>query len=308
MLLDALGLASNITKMIHAHQLYWGERRLTFETFHDFFPTFPFMMEAQSFFGTMPGPNSWARLSTLMTRFRKTFVFKRYELLTGRYQCLSDPGAKVHKQIPRKLVPVESRGLPLAMVFPWGGIKGGLILHNGEPQTRFDSHFIHGYRDEEGRPVRLVIERYVNWVKVISKQGWTPESPPPAKRKVTKPLHQRGVIVRPWMNQLCGARDAQVLAWLLRVTSPGANRHEQYYRHRRDGEFLIAISCERLADEIGFENEQQVRHALDSLSDLHFITKLLPAKGENRKSYLQINRWDIRLARLELSGQLEEPD
>src|SRR5215212_8107571 len=70
MLLGALGLASHIPDMINRYGQAWGERRLTFETFHEFFPTFPWMLEAQSFYATSPQANRWAGLGALMTKFK----------------------------------------------------------------------------------------------------------------------------------------------------------------------------------------------------------------------------------------------
>src|SRR5688572_13250536 len=77
-LLAAFGLVRYAPEMMAAYGRYWGERRLTFEGFHDLCPTFPFMLEGQSVYGTAPEHNEWARLGTWMTRFHRTFVFQRY--------------------------------------------------------------------------------------------------------------------------------------------------------------------------------------------------------------------------------------
>jgi hypothetical protein len=295
MLLKALGLEKRILEMYNAYEEYWGVRRLTFETFFEFWPTFPVMLDARSLFATTPW-NNWARLARWMTRFRDTFVFKCYRELTARYQKLSDPS----RYDGHKIVDPLSRGLPLGMIFPWDGVKGGLILHNGEPLT-FGSKFIHEYLDDEDRPARLVVERYAAWVAVISSR-WAPESspprlgvPPPAPRRPPR-LTGRGVVLRPWLVRLCGPRDATVLSWLLRVTGKGANRYERSFRHIRGGALCVRVTCRSLAEEIGFDDDQQARRALDSLDGRGFIAKQPARKGEARRTCVWIDRVAIHAA------------
>lgn len=221
MVLNAFDLANQIPQMVAAFAEKWGEPRLTFETFHEFHPTFPVALDAQSFFATS-GFDPWSRIATWMTRFSETFVFSRYEALATRYY---------DTQYASRM-PEEATNLPLGMIFPWDGIRGGLIMHNERPRT-FACQFVFRLLDSAGCPMRLVIERFDYWLYSIARSGWQPGAAPAKKVQIFRPLIGRGAVVRPWLVKLCGPRDAIVLAWLLRMSGRKANRWEDRAPGRR---------------------------------------------------------------------------
>lgn len=293
MVLKALGLSDRVYDLMDAYEKWWGERRLTFESFHDAFPTFPVMLEAQSFFATSP-QNPLARMATLMTRFEKTFLFERYQALLARYRAFCRPGGlPLHKPVPP-----ESWGLPLGMVFPWDGIKGGLILHNGEPRTE-GSRFVYEYLDDAGEAVRLTIERYPFWLLALARSGWTPEAPPESEQSPRiRSQRQGGAVLRPWLVRACG-RDpaaAYLLSWLLRTAGPRANPAERPYSRLVDGACYIAASCRQLAEETGL-NEQQARRALDHLKEKGFVSVSALPTLKGRKNHIQVERQALRKVR-----------
>lgn len=176
--LKAFDFEKDVPNLLGKNQERTGERRLTFETFHDYFPTFPYVLEAQSFFNTDPDDNKYTRLSAWLTQFHKTFVFDRYLQVLQRYEFLCDTsGSRLHRPIP-----FFQRGLPLGMIFPWQGTKKGLIIHNGE-QVSISSAFVHHFVLNGQRRMCLVVEPFRAWLGKVVQSGWTPETPPRERAK-----------------------------------------------------------------------------------------------------------------------------
>lgn len=72
--LDRFRLSRHIPAMQQRFEEKWGQRRLTFETFFKFFPTFPILLEAHSFYRI----SEHCRPAVLFRSFEQTFFLQRY--------------------------------------------------------------------------------------------------------------------------------------------------------------------------------------------------------------------------------------
>jgi hypothetical protein len=264
---------------------------LTFEAFFDCFPTFPVMLDAQSFYATAPS-NDWARLPTLMSDFPNTFLYKRYAAVRSLYSILSEPG-RAPFSTP---VPPEQRNLPLGMIFPWDGLKGGMIMHDMAAPTHSAPYFSIPVSDN-GKLTTYRIEPFRFWLRSMVASGWTPSSPysPPRSVRWIDDLGRRGSIVRPWAVHACGASAACVLSWLWLVASVSANSRERSFFRRENGKAGVAISNGDLARETGL-TAPQCRGALTVLVDRGFITKTTITNSAGRVSFVQLRRYKIKAA------------
>lgn len=290
-------------KMINRFDQCWGDRRLTFEGFHEVIGTFPYVMEAQSFFRTIPmlaehsprDANEWTRFGRWMTDFPDTFVAKRYSNLLDRYERFSDPSRfKVATPIPE-----FQRGLPLAMCFPWQTVKRGLLLHNGtEPLSRI---FFSTELPRSGRHIRVFVERYSAWLAAVAKTGWTPKSPF-REHEIDKPNPRPGPALIPAVLEVCrhDVRDAWMLLWLLRVTGPHAGPNEKQYLSRIEGVPCVSATLSEIANATGLTT-QQVRDAVSSLCHREFVCRLDGRPlGKGRQTTLHVEREVIDQALWEL--------
>src|SRR5687767_4890263 len=103
MVLKAFALEEYKFQLIKDYHTRWGSelfpaKRLTFESFHRFFPTFPYMMEGQSFFRTS-GESPRGGAKALFHDFESSFVYQRYEVLLDRYRTFSDPEKCIFAQL-----------------------------------------------------------------------------------------------------------------------------------------------------------------------------------------------------------------
>lgn len=215
-------------------------------------------------------------------------------------------------------LPVHEHGKPLGMMFPWQGLKGGLICHNGsfdgpvafpievaEPPG-VPTRVIVEKANPTGRgpggaanpPVRmrLVVERTAQWLGRIRRSGW-PQSAaapsPPPRPHASSP----GVALTPALVQACAQspREAYILGWLLRVVGPAASRQDGRYRVFERGEPLAAVTYERLAAETGL-TVQQARTAVAGLSDLGLIERRAAPPGGGRTNCFRVTDKALALA------------
>jgi hypothetical protein len=260
MVLRAFRLQDHAAALVRDYKKRWRVPRLTFESFHRFFPTFPFMMEAQSLYRT-GGDSPAMTLGGLFTSFPEHFIVRRYEALRERYRRFSDPRTAVLSEP----VPPAARGLPLAMPFPCGGVRGGLVLHDrAEPLTTGPKVTL-DYYDEELAHFHMWVEPFGAWLEALAALGWAPDAPP-ARRRRPRPVVRRGAIVRPWMAEACGGvgPDTYLLGWLLRILRRGATPYEQTFRVRRPDGVWVAFCQKALAPGLGISPDQ-LRRALRKL-------------------------------------------
>ncbi len=295
MVLKKFHLTHRLHDLINDYDSRWGVKRVTFESFMRFFPTFPVMLDAQSFFDTT-ATNNWMKFSGLFDNFQDTFVFKRYQLLLSRYRRFSNPETAIMVEP----VPSTLCRLPLAMVFPCDGIQGGLIMHNapeplsGHMKLRFDDY------DEERRPFRVWVEKFEYWLEVLTRHGWTPDSAP-VQRKVKRqhPCRRRGAVLRPWMAEVCGpvGPDTYLLAWLWRMFRKKANLQELFQRTLDKDGMWVTFSYKQLATGIGI-SEPQMKRAVKSLRERGFVeTKKRSIRGGPPQTNIRLLRGAIQKAR-----------
>jgi hypothetical protein len=289
-LLDTLGLGDYRRDLIRWHEDYYGVPRLTFEAFHEAFPTFPYLLEAQSFFNTFPESNTWSRVGTWIGRFHQTFVVERYGLLLDRQLYFSDSD----KVVLRKPLPDCQRELPVAMAFPWQGVKGGLVVHAGPPLT--ESGFYHDI-GHAGRVLRLHVERYARWVDAVAQSGWTPDRPP-APEPGAEGYTTGGPLMNAELLEVCGRdpRDAWLLSWLLWATGPRATDAVRARLVRVDGRPHLATTHDQIAGLTGL-SVQQVRDGLEALNRRGFVSRV--ARGAGRRTHVWVDRDAIVAARSE---------
>lgn len=120
--------------------------------------------------------------------------------------------------------------------------------------------------------MRLWVERFNPWIKVLVRKGWTPNSPPPAPQVEKKPVVEEGASLRPWMVAACGGagNDAYVLAWLLRILGNDAGPFDRAFRRIRPDGMWVAFRQKTLARELGL-SISQVKRAILSLKQKGFI-------------------------------------
>jgi hypothetical protein len=268
MTLRAFGLLKRLPELVFDYERRWGVKRLTFESFHRFFPTFPFTMQAQSFFRTSGFDHPALGLPRLMIEFHKCFIFERYMMLLEYYRSLSDGLILFAEPIPE-----ESRGLPLAMAFPCDRFRGGLVLHNAPESISLGGKFIYEAMDSAGQLLRLWIEAFGPWLSRLARTGWTPDSPPPRKLSKKKSLLRMGAVLRPWMVEICGGPgpDSYLLAWLMRMRRPRASHAHLLFRHAcHDGVWTV-LSHKGRARDLGM-SPSQIKRAIASLRRRGFIT------------------------------------
>lgn len=280
-LLKVFGLDHLRDELIAWHEDSYRVPRLTFEAFHDACPTFPYLLDAQSFFNTFPEGNEWTRVGKWMADFPRTFVAERYGRLLDRQLYFSDPD----RVVLRKPLPDCQRGLPVAMAFPWQGVKGGLVAHGGGPLTASGFFFdiVHA-----GRGLRLHVERYAPWVRAVARSGWTPDGPPAAEEEVVGEV-PRGPLMRPDLLRVCGrdARDTWLLSWLLWATAAHASAEAKSLLVRVNGRPHLSATHEQLAVMAGL-SVQQVRDGLDALCRRKFVART--GGGAGRRTCLRVDR------------------
>jgi hypothetical protein len=296
MVLRKFKLTKVIPELIQDDYDYWGVKRLNFESFHRRFPTFPFMMEGQSFYRTSEQRS--VSLKGLFLAFHKSFIYKRYMVLLERYRAFSSPKGAAFVQV----VPKESRGLPLAMPFPFVGIRGGLVLHNCDQALTTGFHLYYEYYNEKKVQRSLWVEGFLGWLDAVAKLGWTPESPPPTKLRRRRPVVHRGAIIRPWMVRICGGfgPETYLLGIFLRFLRPGANKYERSCRIYRMDNVWLFCTIDALARATGLSKDQ-VKRALRKLRKLMFIETRRGVRDDGKVGIcVRLLRSNIRDRRAEL--------
>jgi len=293
MVLKAFHLKKHLFDMIKAYELSFRVKRLTFATFHQFFPTFPCVLDAQSFFNATD-KNPWMRLASLFNKFEESFVMERYLLLLDRYRRECDPERVIYVDGGR-----ASPGLPLCMIFPCDGIHGGLIMHNSPESLTCGMKLCFDTRDNDGRPCRVWVEKFNDWLEKLASLGWTPESPLPRRKfRKKRPIRSRGAILRPWMVKICGniGPAAYILAWLCRMMRPKATRYELGNRRLTPDGLGVTFKQDQLAYGLGLSADQ-VKRGLAELRAKGFIkTDRVSLGGFQNQTFVLLDRDAIKKA------------
>ena len=269
--LRAFGLSGRERELVDDFDKGWGKRWLTFESFFRAFPTFPIMLTAQSFYRTTAA-EPLMRLSSLIYGFAGTFIWDRYCLLLDQYRTIcARPGFA-------DPLPPSLHGLPLGMVFNYDGIKGGLILHNGEPLTGSGLYFNASVQTSGRSPesIRCRVEPFGGWLAALAARGWSPDRPlNPLAVEEAPPLpdQERVNPLLPWAVRALGMGPAAaLLSWLYHAThaDPAAHPEATAFCCYRDGRRRVVASHAG----IGFVlrlTEKQVKSAVARLRAERFI-------------------------------------
>ena len=273
--LRAFGLAKHEQGLIEDYQAAKSPPGLSFRAFFAGFPTFPVMLSAQSFFNAT-ARKPWMRLPSFMKGFGDTFIWQRYCALHFRYQhaCRVDWGLW-----PDEALPPSLHGLPLGMIFPYDGMRSGLILHNGEPLTRgFVPRFEARMEGTgQGRPIRCWVEPFGDWLSALAERGWSPgvRNPVPLESTpdIPEPTREGVIAVRPWAVRALGCGPAAyLLSWLLHVIRADPETHPvaASFRVRDDGAIHVAATQAELGCVLRL-TDKQVRSAVTRLRAEGFI-------------------------------------
>src|SRR5947209_10295558 len=210
MILKEFRLLGHLPHLLADCQRHHNARRLTFESFYRLFPTFPVLLAARcrSRVAEHCGP------VTLFWSFEDVFLYRYYLEVFARHQ-------------------EEARGRPVGMVVPFGGYRGGLVVHNGAFGTRAVK-MTYDVADDVP-PHRVTVEPFAGLLRYLARGEWTPDSPDLAWPPTQAEQVPRDMPITPRMVERLGPGPALVvLAWLRKVLSSLS----AYDRHfvRRTGE------------------------------------------------------------------------
>lgn len=263
MLLRALGLSGRTRELLNYSKMAWSVSRLTFSLFDEMFPSFSWRLVSKSFYRVDGLVDPAYSMRWWFTDFDKTLIWHWYKIFHRQHLYYSRTRTSRGTPVP------DSRQIrPLGMIFPLGGIKGGLIIHNGPPQTLSPRFVYDDFQLEtEQVDMRCRVEGFGAWSRAIAQSGWTPAGRDqhhlePRQRKFAM---REGAWVKPWMVGALGiGPDTLVLAWLCRLLRMKPQLDARRFLRREGGRRCVHITQADLADELGL-SQRQVRSGLQSL-------------------------------------------
>lgn len=263
-----LGLAASEPALRRRHRETWGgPGRLTFEGFREAYPTFPVVLEAfaLSSVGSL-------RAAHLFRVFERTSLLDRYlEAYTRREQ--------------------EAGGRPIGLVIPFGGYRGGVIIHDGDLDVR-GTRLVHDVPGDVA-PHRVTVEPFVRFVRHLARGGWTPGTPLRSVLPTQGRRAPRGYAVRPWMNRALGCGPAKdVLAFLFSVLRSRSGYRRRFLR-REAGERLVVIDYEGLASQTGL-SVTQVKRGLEGLRERGIIASQKRLHEGRLVGHIRVDREALR--------------
>ncbi|WP_439627000.1 hypothetical protein [Gemmata sp.] len=230
MVLDAFGLADKKWDLLDAHEQEFGSRRLTFAGFRQLFPTFPVVLDARHVGGLVDA----VERRDLFRRPGKVFMT---DLYLEAYATHAD----------------EAGDRPVALVLPFGRLRGGVVLHDGAFRSGSD-WYTYGLAD--GPPHRVVVEPFARLLSHLSGGDWSPGSEVPVALPVAQPRPPLAAAVQPWMVRRLGTGPAIALGWLYAVLASDAPRDRSWVRRSAGGGRYVAASQEEIASETGLSRDQ----------------------------------------------------
>lgn len=239
MVLEAFGLDDKKWELLDAHHREFGSRRLTFAGFRQLFPTFPVVLEARHVGGM--GEDVERR-----DLFRRPGTVFMTDLYLEAYAKHAD----------------EAGDRPVALVLPFGRLRGGLVLHNGAFRGGRDWYT---YGLAGGPPHRVAAEPFARLLTYLAGGGWSPGSTAPVVLPA-QPRPQLAAAVQPWMVRRLGTGPAiVVLGWLYAVLASDAPADRVWVRRAPGGERYVHALQEEVASEMGL-TPHQVKRALERLT------------------------------------------
>ena len=240
MVVNRFRLHKRLYDLLGDSQARHGMRRLTFESFDHLFPTFPIKLEARyrGRVGETCSPVDMFR------KFDAVFLHQYYLEFFGRHSASSDDR-------------------PAGLLVPFDGLRGGLIVHNGEFATR-TTKMVHAIANDVP-PHFVTVEPFGGLLKYMAAGGWSPNAPTPALAAKQESQVSRALTIEPGMIERLGTSPALVvLAWLLKIFNSPSGYHRHFVRRLSDNEHCVAATQEQIASETGL-SERQVKRGMEHL-------------------------------------------
>ena len=235
MALTAFGLGDKKWELLDAHDQEFGSRRLTFAGFRRRFPTFPVVLDARH----VGGLGEEVERRDLFRRPDRVFMTDLYLEAYAKFAG-------------------EAGGRPIGLVLPFGGLRGGVVLHDGHFRGGSD-WYTYGLAD--GPPHR-VVEPFARLLSYLAGGGWSPGSKVSVALPVAQPRPPLAAAVRPWMVRRLGTGPAiVVLGWLYAVLTSDSPADRVWVRRDHGGERYLHALQEEVASETGLTRDQ-VKRAL----------------------------------------------
>lgn len=269
LVLDRFGLGHHAPAMVARFEQKRGRRWLSFETFFEFFPTFPVLLEGHWFYQV----GRRCRPAALFRSFEETFLVRRYLDVHARGR-------------------EEAKGRPTGMVFNFDGYENGMVMHDGA----FDTGGVKMVCPLPGDtpPHRVTVEPFLGLLDHLAAGGWTPATPLPERPRPRKA--RRAVGISPWIVRLLGCGpDAVVLDFLMKVLRSKCGRDRLLIRVH-DVERQVAIDRHGLACRTGL-SERQVKRAVEALCSGGFIATKRRDAGGRVMTHFRPDRDALRRAR-----------
>jgi hypothetical protein len=217
-----------------------SHRRLTFQSFHTLFPSFPILLSVRCR-GRVAEHCSPAKL---FRGFGDVFLMHYYLEVFAR---LED----------------EAQGRPIGVVVPFDGYRGGMVVHNGDYDTR-TTKMTHPIPDDLP-PHRVTVEPFHPLIKFLAREDWTPESSMPEHAEINKPEVSKEMFITPWMVNTLGSNSSLiVLAWLRKILLSESSYDKLFVRRLDQNERCVKATQEQIALETGL-SERQVKRGLEFL-------------------------------------------
>lgn len=260
LVLERFGLSSYIPQMIQSFEDKWAKKWLTFETLFEFFPSFPILLEAHSFYHV----SAHCRPASIFRAFEETFVLRRYLDVFARGQ-------------------EEACGRPIGMVLPFDGFQGGVVIHNGLFNTG-GTKIVHDIVGD-APPHRVAVEPFIPFIRHLARGGWTPKTPLPRVTTIQQPQVSPELSFTPWMVDKLGDGAALVvLAWLRTVLRSTSGYHRQLVRRTTENECCVAATQEQIAAETHC-SLRKVRRGIAELKN----QRLIATTTQQRRSYFSLS-------------------
>jgi len=242
MALKAFGLGDKKWELLDAHDREFGSRRLTFAGFRRHFPTFPVVLDARH----VGEVGKEVERRDLFRRPDRVFMTDLYLEAYAKYAD-------------------EAGGRPVGLVLPFGGLRGGVVLHDGHFRGGSD-WYTSGLAD--GPPHRVVVEPFARLLSYLSGGGWSPGSKVPVALPVAQPRPPLAAAVQPWMVRRLGTGPAiVVLGWLYAIlASDSPGDRSSWVRRSAGGGRHVAASREEIASNTELSDDQ-VKRGLKKLRE-----------------------------------------
>ena len=238
--LEEFGLLGHLRPLNEDCHARETRRRLTFQSFHALFPTFPVLLSARCRGRVAEG----CPPARMFRRFDDVFLMQYYLEAYDRS----------HE---------EARGRPVGLVVPFDGYRGGMVVHDGDFGTR-STKMTHPVPDDVP-PHRVTVESFPALVRHLARGGWTPRSPLPESPPANGPELTKEMPVTPWMVRKLGTNASLiVLGWLRKTLLSESGYDRLLVRRLADGERCVKATQEEIASETGL-SARQVKRGLEDL-------------------------------------------